>query len=92
MDISLRNYNRDNAPIVLRDCGDYYTLDCDGNKFYKEYVRIIGNYRNYPDAVDPPSGPFIGIGSVFEGKKVDMITWFEHEPIKFYLKDEVDKA
>ena len=90
MNISLKNYNRDGASIFFKDNGEYYTLDCDGDKFYREYIRIIGKNENYPDAVDPPGGPMISIGNKYDSKIVSKITWFKDEPIKFYLEDAIN--
>lgn len=32
-----------------------------------EYIRVIGNYPDNIEAVDPSGGPFISIGDEFEG-------------------------
>ena len=38
------------------------------HKYCLEYMRVIGDYPNNIQAVDPSGGPFISLGDEFEGK------------------------
>lgn len=37
------------------------------HKYCLEYIRLIGDYPNNIEAVDPSGGPMINIGDEFEG-------------------------
>lgn len=76
--------NRDGVSMWLESNEEgYYTLETNGDSFYKEHFRIIGNNINKPEAIDPPGGPFISVGNVYDGFKVKEITF---PPLRFYLE------
>lgn len=87
MDI-IRLPNRDRADVYLENKGDYWKLE--GPSLYKEYLRIIGNFPNDIEAIDPPGGPFMNIGYTISGKKISKFEWEKGIGIKIFLEDEID--
>lgn len=73
--MKIKLYNRDGADMWLEKLSDVepnisrWQLKVDNkHKYCLEYMRIIGDYPNNIQAVDPSGGPFISLGDEFEGK------------------------
>ena len=73
--MKIKLYNRDGANMWLEKLSDVkdnisrWQLKVDDKHEYcLEYMRVIGNYPNRIEAVDPSGGPFISLGDEFEGK------------------------
>lgn len=73
--MKIKLYNRDGANMWLEKLSDMkdnisrWQLKVDDKHEYcLEYMRVIGNYPNRIEAVDPSGGPFISLGDEFEGK------------------------
>ena len=73
--MKIKLYNRDGADLWLEKIKDIednisrWQLKVDKEHEYcLKYMRIIGNYPNHIEAVDPSGGPFISISDEFEGK------------------------
>ncbi len=73
--MKIKLFNRDGADMWLekiKDLGNNLSqwklkVD-DDHKYCLEYLRVIGNYPEEIDAVDPSGGPFISVADEFEGK------------------------
>jgi len=86
----IKLFNRDGADLYLIPKEDYYVLE--GPKSYLSYIRVIFDGAWNKDnqnirAIDPPGGPFISVGDVFENKKVNKITSKVGEGVRIYLED-----
>ena len=77
--------NRDGANLYLVNKGDYWQLE--GPELYTSYLRIIGDFPNGIQAIDPPGGPFMSIGDIYSGKKIVKLEWEEGIGTKIYLED-----
>lgn len=73
--MKIKLYNRDGADMWLEKLSDVepnisrWQLKVDNkHKYCLEYMRVIGDYPNNIQAVDPSGGPFISLGDEFEGK------------------------
>lgn len=72
----IKLYNRDNADLWLENTGKQvaeniavWKLCVDRKHEYCfHYMRIIGNYPNEIEAIDPSGGPMLSVGDVFENK------------------------
>ena len=73
-------FNRDGADLYfvkgkkIDSNTNEWTLKVDENhKWVLEYCRIIGDYPNNIEAVDPSGGPFLAIGSTLRGGKYKIL-------------------
>lgn len=73
--MKIKLYNRDGADMWLEKLSDVepnisrWQLKVDNkHKYCLEYMRVIGDYPNNIQAVDPSGGPFISLGDEFKGK------------------------
>ena len=72
----IKLYNRDGADLWLENTGEQaaeniaiWKLNVDSkHKYCLEYIRVIGNYPNEIEAIDPSGGPMLSVGDVFENK------------------------
>ena len=72
----IRLYNRDGADLWLENtgkCADkniyVWKLRVDRKHEYcLHYMRVIGNYPNEIEAIDPSGGPMLSIGDEFKDK------------------------
>jgi hypothetical protein len=72
----IKLYNRDGANLFLENTGEEvaeniskWKLCVDRKHEYcLHYMRIIGNYPNEIEAIDPSGGPMLSVGNVFEDK------------------------
>ena len=72
--MKIKLFNRDGANMWLEPFKDnLYKLCVDNNhKYCLQYIRVIGNYPNNIEAIDPSGGPFLSIGSyVDKTHKID---------------------
>lgn len=80
--------NRDGNNLYLVNKGDYWQLE--GPELYTSYLRIIGDFPNRIQAIDPPGGPFMSKDSVYSGKRITKFEWEEGVGVKIYLEDETN--
>jgi hypothetical protein len=73
-------YNRDGAILtlvkkrIIDTNTSEWVLEVDkDHKWVLEYIRVIGNYPDNIEAVDPSGGPFLSIGSEVYGNKYKII-------------------
>lgn len=74
--MKIKLFNRYGANLYLEQVSNssFWNLKVDEpHSYVLKYIRVIGDYSNHIEAVDPSGGPFISIGDIFENYKVDEI-------------------
>lgn len=70
----IKLYNRDGANMWLELFNDNLYKLCvdDDHSYCLQYMRIIGDYPNNIEAIDPSGGPFLSVGNyVDKTHKID---------------------
>ena len=73
--MKIKLYNRDGANLWLEEVDEIsptistWKLRVDNNhKYCLEYIRVIGNYPDNIEAIDPSGGPMISVGDKLKDK------------------------
>lgn len=73
--MKIKLFNRDGADLWLekikeveKGIGEWRLYVDQKHLYCLQFIRVIGDYPNDIEAIDPSGGPMIGLGDEFEGK------------------------
>ena len=86
---NIRLVNREGGDLWLEKTGDqgWYRFCSSRDEYFLKFARLVfDEYPDHPYALDPPGGPFLAIGHVFDG--IGRVTGIKSTGKGIYIKIE----